>query len=230
MALVSYDPINEIENVKKECLELLDNVLKVASDNNSKEQELYRLMSTPLIYSLWERTFTISTITVLKVLREETSPASEYSANIRALWLQKESFCQSFISKTLENSEKVNSKKGTYKNLLDFLVKLDAWHALPLENKSDYGDLVMTFSNVNSKVVKYNAEAIGMASDGNFQNLVMDHLDELLGYRNDIGHGGSMIPPGFKSYSEMGAKTKTLITDYCNFCLVWIKKISYQII
>ncbi|MCY1549672.1 hypothetical protein D9M68_858530 [compost metagenome] len=102
--------------------------------------------------------------------------------------------------------------------------KLDDWHECPLQSKGDLKDLVITYSNVNDSVLTVNAEAIGLNEMPSYGDLDLSKLGALVGIRNSIGHGAMLNPPGVRELDELVVYTESLIRQYADVVLEWIKK------
>ena len=219
----------EITNLKADCLNLLKQVDTYGvKDPSGNREVIFRLLAMPIIYSAWERTFTISLSVLLRIVREYSKTAGELSPNLQALWLQKASFFTSF-----QASAETNHKpgKGKYKKLTEFLSELDSWRSVPVDTKISLDDVVMTFSNVDKKVVELNAIAIGIDQYTAFLAIDLSKLNELVARRNDIGHGGPFNPPQDHEFDELLAYTVKLITDFCEVLISWLDfkySISYN--
>jgi hypothetical protein len=70
----------------------------------------------------------------------------------------------------------------------------------------------MTFSNVNPDVVEINAMAIGIDEFPQFKNLKLGRLHDLVGQRNDIGHGAVIKPPSNDTFIDLWEFTENLVT------------------
>ena len=84
-------------------------------------------------------------------------------------------------------------------------------------------DLVMTFSNVNPDVVELNARSIGLDDFERFRDLRLGRLHDLVGQRNDIGHGAIIDPPANDTFKDLLQFTEKLIEDYCAVFIEWIQ-------
>ena len=80
----------------------------------------------------------------------------------------------------------------------------------------------MTFSNVNPDVVELNAQAIGLAAYPAFKALKLGRLHDLVGSRNDIGHGARIEPPSNQQFIDLWQFTEELIRDYCEVFKSWM--------
>jgi hypothetical protein len=80
----------------------------------------------------------------------------------------------------------------------------------------------MTFSNVNPDVVQLNANAVGISDFPAFQKIKLGRLHDLLGHRNEIGHGGFIKAPRNEIFVDLWKFTEDLIADYCAAFTAWM--------
>lgn len=219
----------------KECLATLARIRVLVGEVTS-DSEMLRLMATPMLYSVWERVFSLCTSICLRVIQREYERAAECPASARAFWLRKADFFKSFVSSVRDLMEleredsafqqsggfKKKISKGAFNLSVEVLSKLDDWHNKPLDHKSGCEDLVITYSNVNDSVVTTNAEAIGLAELNAYKSLDLTKLGQLVGIRNGIGHGASLIPPGPRELGELIDYSEALVTQYVNVTSEWI--------
>jgi len=226
------EALSEIEHTKNECLELIEQLDAFSPPNASGEYHpTFRLMATPMLYSAWERCFTLCNSISLRLIRERTSRAHDLPPGARALWLQAATFFQSFSSKVYEAPDvggaldsKGTLKPGRFRALSQFLKELDDWSVQPLDHRLITDDLVMTFSNVNPKVVDINAEAIGIAAFPQFQQLKLGRLHDLVGRRNEIGHGAIIQPPSNSDFCDLRQFTIDIVRLYCDIYATWLNE------
>ncbi len=76
---------------------------------------------------------------------------------------------------------------------------------------------------MNYEVVRLNSEAIGISEFPDFKKLSFGRLDDLVGQRNDIGHGAIIQAPGEKHFLELRQFTEDLISGYCDTFAAWMK-------
>lgn len=220
----------------KECLATLARI-RVLMEEVTSDPEMLRLMATPMLYSVWERVFSLCTSICLRVIQREYEQAAECPASARAFWLRKADFFKSFVSSVrdlveLEREDsafqqssgfKKKISKGAFNLSVEVLSKLDDWHKKPLDHKSGCEDLVITYSNVNDSVVTTNAEAIGLADLEAYKSLDLTKLGLLVGIRNGIGHGASLKAPGPRELGELIDYSEALVTQYVNVTSEWIE-------
>lgn len=220
----------------KECLATLSRIRTLVGEVTS-DPDMLRLMATPMLYSVWERMFSLCTSICLRVIQREYERASDCPASARAFWLRKADFFKSFVASVrdlveLEREDSVfqqttgfkkSISKGAFNLSVEVLAKLDDWHSKPLDHKSGCEDLVITYSNVNGSVVATNAEAIGLADLGAYKALDLTRLGQLVGIRNGIGHGASLNPPGPRELGELIGYSEALIAQYANVTCEWIE-------
>lgn len=224
------EALAEIQHARNECLELIQQLERFCPPNAAGEYPpTFRLIATPMLYSAWERCFTLCNSVALRLIREQTSHAEKLPPNGRALWLQAAAFFKSFSSKVYnapDLSDAADNKRGSkpsrFRALGDFLKELDAWSARPLDPGLATDELVMTFSNVNPKVVELNADAVGISAFPKFQQLKLGRLNDLVGRRNDIGHGAIIRPPDNSDFCDLKQFTIDTVTAYCNIHTDWL--------
>ena len=218
--------LQQIGALKKECLGLLDRLKQFSPpDTNGKYPDTFRLMATPMFYSVWERCFTICHAVALRLIREVTDKTGNLDPSLRAIWLAPTSFYQSLTSQIRNEghlSEEKRIRKGHFAILCDFLPKFDTWLRSGLDETVNTDTLVMTFSNVNPDVVMANARSIGIDEYPQFQALRLGRLHDLVGQRNDIGHGAVIEPPTNDSFSALLTFTENLVADYCDLFVEWM--------
>jgi HEPN superfamily RiboL-PSP-like protein len=219
--------ISEIENTRNECLTLLTslkNFHPLAADQ--QYPPTYRLIVTPMLYSAWERCFTICHAVGLRLLRDIIPNPQSLSATTRAVWLIRTPFFQGLVSKLQNqvNAEVERPKKGQFSALCEFLSAFDDWAQKSLDTAVDTSELVMTFSNVNPSVVELNAQAMGISTLAQFSALKLGRLNDLVGRRNDIGHGGIIEPPSNENFVDLWAFTEQLIEAYCDLFVAWMQQ------
>jgi hypothetical protein len=215
--------IAEIDSIEVECLQLLAALDEFSPpDVHGSRPATFRLVALPLLYSVWERAFRISTSIALRTLIEQAPVVESLPETQQALLLQKESFFISYTDK-LGNQRRGNSSKGPGKGefelLEEVLKEISTWRRRNPKLNDDIETYVMTFSNVNESVLRLHERILGSGGTiqrGTEEGLDISPLGELLGRRNDISHGGSMTPPGDRHFNELFQFTKLLIQSYCD--------------
>lgn len=220
--------VKEIESVKTECLELLTKIRTFHSPpvGSTAYPDTYKLLVIPLLYAAWQRCFTLCNAIAWRRLRDETGAARTLTENQRAVWLIQTGFYRSFTDKLLDSATIGTSsekpKRFHQPVLASFLGHLNDWGEKELDINVDIAKLVMTFSNVNAEVVNHNAKALGLDLFPAFQALKLGRLHSLVGYRNDIGHGGTIEPPPDEEFGATWDFTEKLIADYSEMFKAWI--------
>lgn len=219
----------------RECLRVIDEISAILASQKF-QLDTIRLMTVPILYSVWERSFSSWTAICLRVIQEHYLKASDCPPMARAFWFRKADFFKSFVDtmrdvleleredSIFEQSSGFGKKitKGGFNLSSQLLEKMDHWHNSPLEARSGLSSLVITYSNVNESVVRTNAEAIGLDSLTSFQELDLSMLGKLVGIRNGIGHGAILVPPGVLELEELMGYTKKLIQQYADVTIEWI--------
>ena len=225
MSPESY-PVDQIREVKKNCLELL---LKIAAlcpvDASGHRPEAFRLIATPMLYAVWERCFTLCQSISLRMIRDECKHTRALTSVQRALWLQCQPFYQRFLDQIRTSTAPAFAKRvkrGPFNALSEFMGNFDEWMNREIDNAINTDDLVISFSNVNPDVVRLNAAVIGIEEHHGFKKLDFGRLHDLVGRRNEIGHGGIVNIPGNREFSELWVFTENLVTHYCDSFSDWI--------
>lgn len=215
----------QINSVKAECNGILNKIKEFSPpDSAGHYANTFRLIATPMLYSAWERCFTLCHGITLRLIRDLAVKANDLKMPQRAAWLIKSQFYRSFIDKLKNISLTASdSSKGEFSLLCEFLLKLENWLNESLDQAIDTDDLVMTFSNVNPKVVEINAQVIGINEFDNFRAIKFGRLHDLVGRRNGIGHGAIVDAPSNDVFVDLIKFTEELVNDYCNVFIEWIR-------
>lgn len=224
--------LDEVSFLKSECLGLLDSALSIIQPPKAWDYpDAFRNLVTPFIYSVWERCFTTCFSIMLKLIQVETSNYSKLNHNQAAVWLQRESFFISFIAKMRhhppadDQPTRKSIKGSSYQALVDFISSSENWRKSNVNVSTDTSTLVMTFSNVNTAVLDVNAAALGIAEMTEFVKFrsCIGRLDDLVGRRNDIGHGTLARPPGNLEFKELFTLARSqLVDEFCDVVQQWI--------
>lgn len=222
----------EIDSTSASCVVLLEQVrLFCPPDLSGEYPETFRIMATPIFYSIWERSFRIANSIGLKAIRHKMRTPTGCTESQIAMWLQKESFYTSFLdrlhsSKAAGDAERSKVGKGAFDALSKFLEEYKSWLVRPIP-PGHLNDYVMTFSNVNRAVVAFNAAALGVDQFPAYQTAFRGwgRLDDLVGRRNDIGHGTLAIVPGNKEFGELFQFTYDLVGSYCRVYSDWVRSL-----
>lgn len=225
--------LDEIDFLRKDCQRLIQDMFALcAADANGHYPAAFRIVATPFLYAVWERCFRTAFGVMASVVRQQSEIPAKMSHLQATLWLQREPFFSSFLDKIrqkpVENEDtpsRKTIKAGAYRNLADFFSNLINWHTQKLNNVTPDNDLVMTFSNVNAAVLEANADAIGLSDLEEFRKFRQEvgRLDDLVGRRNDIGHGTLAKPPGPREFNELkNLVVETLVNEFCEVVQTWI--------
>lgn len=191
--------------------------------NSQKEKFLYT-MAVPMLYSAWEGYFKLSLSICLRRICILNKHAEKYSREYITLWLQREKFVASFY-RTLLNSIDLGAKQkpvnaGRFAALSEFHGELHQWFKRPVNSLANFDDLVMTYSNVNGDVVNVNAQIIGLDLSGvNFGT-----LNELVGRRNQISHGGLLDLVEEADADRLANYTRDLLNQFHMAIKTWLGK------
>lgn len=231
-ALVS-SALDEVTFLKRECLQLIDSALAICAPNSAGDYpDSFRNVITPFLYAVWERCFTTNFGIMAKLIRETHQTPADLTPQQMALWLKSEPFFSSLSDKLKGQNSGVDSdnpkkaiKGSTYRVLSDFVRDWQSWQQRPINIATETSSLVMTFSNVNLAVLDVNAEAIGLSDFSGFVEFrgKIGLLEDLVGRRNDIGHGTLARPPGNREFRSFVALSKEqLISEFCEVVQTWI--------
>ncbi|MHA7844759.1 MAE_28990/MAE_18760 family HEPN-like nuclease [Serratia sp. D1N4] len=232
----------ELNKTKSESLDFLNNIKEIneflTQSGDVQKEEMFRIISIPMIYSSWEGFFTETMSVCLNSLKLSDREAFKYSPEIRALWLQREPFFNKYID-MIKNIYDIDSHrsishsgpqfkkkitKGTFKLTSEVIGHIDGFNQSSLSD-CDVSELVMTFSNVNDTVVRINFDAIGL----NYSHLDLSQLGEVVGLRNSLGHGEfkSRIPP--RKFNSLIMYVETLINDLNTSAESWLDKLEEDV-
>jgi hypothetical protein len=214
---------SELSYALRQHLDIIDSVERCfITLNISKEPFLY-LGAIPILYSAWEGFFKVNCSICLRRICIRDGKAKNYSNEYASLWLQREPFMQTFL-KSLLNSMDVGrdvSKitAGRFKTIVTFNNSIKGWLDSPVQHAANFDDLLMTQSNVNTEITKLNCNIIGV----DLSAVDFSRLDELLGRRNSIAHGGLLTYPSENDVQMLLAYTRKLLTEFNLAIANWIK-------
>ncbi len=180
-------------------------------------------MSIPVIYAAWEGFFRISCSICLRRKFHVERKLKSYEDAYATLWLQRESFVDSFFDK-LFNSVSLGKKPkklntGRYGALTIFTGKIKEWLEKPANHLTNFDELVMTYSNINKEVTELNSTIIGL----DITNVKLGRLDDLVGQRNNIAHGGLIDYPKENTINDLIDYTENLLTEFHTSVTLWLK-------
>lgn len=213
----------ELTDALQRHLGMLSNINLHCIVNNREKNEFLYLMAVPVIYAAWEGYFRISCSICLRRICYREKKAKLYPEKYAALWLQKESFVDSFLQ-LLFNSMQIGrpQKKlnaGKFNALAKFSTDTRNWLERPVNHLYNFDDLVMTYSNVNKEVALLNSEIIGFQVG----EIDFSRLDELLNRRNEIAHGGIVDYPREQTINELLNYTRGLINGLNLAIIEWLQ-------
>lgn len=243
MRITNFEDLKlELNKTKTESLEFLDSIRQINNffslNDETKKEEMFRIISIPMIYSSWEGFFTETMSVCLNSLKLSDREAFKYSPEIRALWLQREPFFNQYID-MIKNIYDIDSHrsithtgpqlkkkitKGTFKLTSRVIDQIDGFNNKALSD-CDVSELVMTFSNVNETVVQINFDAIGL----DYSNLDLSQLGEVVGLRNSLGHGEfkSKIPP--RKFNSLIEYVEILINELNLSTIKWLDNLEDEV-
>lgn len=221
------EAVLQIRTVLEECIVVFDSLDSFCpADENREYPETFRLLATPIFYSIWERCFTTCHAVTLRLLKDQCKHAAELTPKQRTAWLLRTPFYQSFCDQLKKGGFDTESSKGIRKGQFaitaEFLASLEEWSRGPIDSNIDTSEIVMTFSNVNPDVVDLNAHAIGISQFPDFQRLKLGRLHNLVGIRNNIGHGAIISAPSNDEFRDLWIFSECLVSEYCRIFINWI--------
>lgn len=213
--------------MKSECLTLLRQLREFHPVRDGESYpETYRLLVTPMLYSAWERCFTLCHAIGLRLLRDFAAKPRALASSARAVWLIRTPFFQSLVARLQSHAlpqEERRPQKGQFSALCEFLLAFESWLTDAIDPAIATDELVMRFSNVNQDVVEMNAGAIGIDDFPLFKEIKLGRLHDLVGRRNEIGHGAIINAPPNENFVELWVFTENLITGYCDAFAAWMQ-------
>lgn len=212
----------EVANAKVRHVEILNKArAHCVTENPEKDGFLY-LMAIPMMYAAWEGYFKLVCTVCLKRKCISGQKAKKYPASYLALWLQKEGFIQAYLQNLVNSMQlgrPARAGSGQYSALTSLAADMAGWLEQPVNHAQPFGDLVMTFSNVNNDVVELNASVIGL----DISNVAIGRLHELVGRRNEIAHGGLLSYPTELQTVELMDYTALLINQFDDAVVDWLR-------
>ncbi|EKO4494270.1 hypothetical protein P0N00_000820 [Escherichia coli] len=231
-----------LEKTKNESLGFLESIKSInefmSRSGDKDKEDMFRIISVPMIYSSWEGFFTETMSVCLNTLKLSDREAFRYSAEIRALWLQREPFYSKYVDmikniydadshrSIVHNGAKIKKKvtKGAFKLTSEVIQHIDRFNKSTLSD-CDVSELVMTFSNVNEMVVKVNFDAIGL----DYSLLDLSQLGEVVGLRNSLGHGEFKSSVNPRKFNSIIVYVENLIIDLNQCAITWLDKLEDEI-
>lgn len=221
-SITRTDARAELRGSRDSHLEILREIKKRAVDDNLHRDKYLHLMAIPVVYATWEGYFKTAMGVCFKRVHSPNQRPRVLDHKFSTLWLQKESFVSTFLQQLLNAmnpgaGDDGRPKAGKFNALAQFSQSISAWLASPMPVRS-FTDLVMTFSNVNERVVKANADVIAL----DISTIDFSHLNQLLSLRNDLAHGGLVQLPDSAVVVRMLDYTKTLIEEFDRAAIAWL--------
>lgn len=213
---------SEIDDALRRHQAILSDVRKWCVDSNTTKESFYYLSAIPIIYSAWEGYFRVTCAICLRRQCTQGLKVKKYTHGYATLWLQRESFVETFFrnlfnSMTLgRDNRKINS--GRFQALANFAKDVNLWLETPLNHSANFDELVMTYSNVNPDVVKLNCDIIGI----DISTVDFSKLNEVIGRRNDIAHGGLIQYPSEGDVVGLIGYTDELLKKFHGCARAWL--------
>lgn len=224
---------------KKQALEDLEDLLGLCATDLEQIKDslgfiptshiqIQRYMCLALAYSQWERFFRQSHGICFRLIQSVYKKNSNCPASLQPVWYRRSREFQKLVQ-FINTDRKLEAATQETKSPFEFADKLlrntQAWVSSTMGHE-DIDSLVVTFSNVDKKVVEFNAKILGIDQDPKYKNLDLGELNNLVGRRNDVAHGGFKSSIGRRQMNDFLSYTTTLCVDYNNLIRRWIKKIN----
>lgn len=212
----------EVNGARNRHLQMLADVRRHCMEENPTRDGFRYLMAIPMIYAAWEGYFKIACSICFQRKCVVGRKAKSYPGIYATLWLQKQGFVQAYLQKlfnAMQLGREAAPKTGAqYRALAQFSTGLADWLEGPIDHTIGFDGLVMTYSNVDIDVFKLNAEIIGLDLNG----VMMGRLNELVGRRNEIAHGGLVTYPAESEVDGLIIFTENLIKSVDVAISAWL--------
>jgi hypothetical protein len=222
--LARKSAISELKFATDRHLEIILKTRTHCFNNNLSKDKFLYTMAIPMIYSAWEGYFRISLSICLRRLCFKNCKAGNYPNEYITLWLQKEPFLSSFYRSIMNSVDlSVAQKpinKARFNALTEFQTSVRNWLKTPVNTSANFDKLVMTYSNVNGDIAELNASVIGL----DVSTIDFNPLNELLGRRNEISHGGLINLIEEADAMRIATYTETLLVQFCDVTKTWLQK------
>lgn len=210
----------------------IDDVQEALNDTDPKFIDMQRNMSVSHLYALWERYFKQSNGICLRLIRTKYKSTKKCPNNFASLWFRQSSDFKNLTSNFFNNIQNFNSNdqgaKGIFNYSKQILDTTDAWNRRDLDLSIDLDALAITFSNVNKKVVHFNASIFEFESTSQYQQIDFSKIDELLNRRNAVAHNGYSRNLGERELKSLLDYEKSLVEGYNSLIIHWIKKFKMR--
>lgn len=214
-------PVNpysqKLNDLSHECIALIDELNNKFSSSISIEgNNILKLSMIPMLYAFWERFFVGASTIGLEWTVNSLAKNADAPLKIKTLILINTPNYNSYYDKVNRTNDDKPNKKSKYSNLEDLLEFHSDW----VQQKPTLIDdkkYIMTFSNVNEKVLRLHEEILDLGitkSDTDDTVLDISILGEIVGRRNDIAHGSFIDEIGLKSLENYSNFLKKLINSY----------------
>ena len=220
----------DLTELKEDSFKQIELVKQALSRSLVKHQDIQRSMTIMMVYALWERFFRQSNGICLRLVRSRYKHIHKCPANFASMWFRKSAEFKSLISLIYKFKEPKADKetKGPYQISENILKTSKNWSKLHIDTTIDVEDLVVTFSNINKKVVVFNAEIFEINDTAEFKSIDFSKIDELVSRRNDAAHAGFSDSLGKIQTDQLVSYVEVLIDGYYNLLFNWIKKFQMR--
>ena len=199
--------VDEVAFLRQEIHELFEPLEKINLQLPEELRPTHRLVTVPIIYAAWERAFCNGSAILLKIIVQSNSTYGELGNPKSSFFLLKESFFTSSMAKAQD-------ERCSVRELEKFTNSYKEWLNLKPSSTTNVDEIIITKSNVDQKVIEINDQLLGFSSCLKYSQLNLKAINELVGRRNDIGHGSSLRPPGEKEFQELFDTTKANIETF----------------
>lgn len=223
----------DLQSLLSECLEDLNQINKTLTYIPSSHIQIQRYMCVSMAYSQWERFFRQSYGICLKLIQSVYKRNSLCPISLRPIWFRKSPEFQSIVQfinngRKLEVDQGLRETKSPYEFASKLLEHTLNWVNSDLEHR-DIDSLVITLSNVDKKVVEFNAKILGLDQCQEFQHLDLGKLNNLVGHRNDVAHGGLVNSIGERQITDFLEFAESHCNLYYKIIKNWIVKFNTRV-
>jgi HEPN superfamily RiboL-PSP-like protein len=222
----------DLETLLDNCLEDIRAINETLNFVPDTHIQIQRYMCVAMAYAEWERFFRQSHGICLKLVRSVFQKNDLCPEALQPLWFRKSDeykFLVQFINtdRKLESEAGERETKSPYEFAFRLLQHSKNWLSSELDHR-DIDGLTITLSNVDKKVVEFNAKILGIDQYREFQCLDLGKLNSLVGRRNDVAHGGLVTSIGRREISEALHFAESHCRLYYTVVKKWIVKLKMR--